>query len=73
MAILQMLSACLPPVGSRSANQIDQDIVEELEFHITMLTEDNMDRGMPADAARAAALRNSGISRPCSKNAAGLS
>jgi hypothetical protein len=60
MAFLQTLSTYLPSIDSRSASQIEQDIVDELEFHIAMLTEDNMNRGMSPDPARAAALTQFG-------------
>ncbi len=60
MAFLQALSAYLPPLSLRSVSEIEQEIVDELEFHIAMLTEENMSRGMTAAAARAAAVTQFG-------------
>jgi len=60
MAFLHSLSAYLPALNTRSISEIEQEIVDELEFHLAMLTEDNMNRGMTADAARAAALAQFG-------------
>src|SRR5262245_55801776 len=37
-----------------------QDIEEELRFHVEMETETNIERGMPPDEARAAALKSFG-------------
>jgi hypothetical protein len=60
MAFLRPLSAYLPPIDSRTACQIEQEIVDELEFHISMLTEENMSRGMSPEMARTAALTQFG-------------
>ncbi len=56
MGILDSLGARLPAIDSRPISQVDQEIFDELEFHIAMRTEENMNLGMTADAARSAAL-----------------
>src|SRR5436190_56257 len=60
MAILESLAARLPAIDSRPISQVDQEIFDELEFHIAMRTEENMNLGMTADVARSAALKQFG-------------
>ena len=47
-------------IDPRSTAEIDQEILDELDFHIAMRTEENISQGMPADAARQAALAQFG-------------
>ena len=43
---------------------VDEDFAHELETHLEMLTEDNVERGMaPEEAARAARLRLGGLTQ----------
>jgi hypothetical protein len=60
MTFINTLSAHLPAIDSRPISQIEQEIADELDFHITMRTEENMTHGMSPDAARAAALAQFG-------------
>ena len=60
MAPIRSLSARLPAIDSRPTPQIEQEIVDELDFHIAMRTEENMSRGMLPDAAQSAALAQFG-------------
>jgi hypothetical protein len=60
MAILDSLAVRLPAIDSRSISQVDQEIFDELEFHIAMRTEENMNLGMTADVARSASLKQFG-------------
>lgn len=69
MSFIETLSACLPAIDARPIGQIEQEIVDELEFHIAMRTEENMTQGMSPEAARAAALDQFGnfaaVQRKC--------
>jgi hypothetical protein len=60
MTLIESLSAYLPAIDLRPISQIEQEIVDELEFHIAMRTEENMNQGMSPAAARAAALTQFG-------------
>ena len=56
MSIIHTLSAYLPGSDTRPISQIDQEIVDEIDFHIAMKMEENMSQGMSPEAARAAAF-----------------
>jgi hypothetical protein len=60
MTIIDSLAARLPAVDARPISQIEQEIFDELDFHIAMRTEENMSLGMSAEAARSAALAQFG-------------
>jgi hypothetical protein len=60
MAPFDSLAARLPAIDSRPISQVDQEIFDELDFHIAMRTEENMNLGMTAEAARSAALAQFG-------------
>lgn len=60
MTPIRVLDACLPPIDSRSIGQIEQEIVDELDFHLAMRAEENTRHGMSPDAARDAALMQFG-------------
>lgn len=60
MAFINTLSQHLPAIDSRPIGQIEQEIFDELDFHIAMRTEENMSQGMSAEAARSAALARFG-------------
>jgi hypothetical protein len=60
MSLLRTLTDCLPPPDPRPLGQIDDDILDELQSHIEMRTQDNLAAGMTADAARQDALRRFG-------------
>ncbi len=53
----------------RSIREVDDEIVEELQFHLEMRTRDNIDMGMAPGEARQDALRRfgdfDGIRRAC--------
>lgn len=69
MSMLQSMSAWLPAIDSRSIGEIEQEIQDELEFHLEMRTHDNIRLGMTAAEAQAAALTQFGevesIRRAC--------
>ena len=60
MTFIRTLSARLPAIDSRSIGEIEQEIVDELDFHVAMRTEENIRRGMSAHAARDAAFTQFG-------------
>lgn len=60
MSLKDTLSAALPVIDSRSISQVEQEIVDELDFHIAMRMEENMSQGMSPDVARSAALTQFG-------------
>jgi hypothetical protein len=57
---LQILSFLTRPPDARPMRVVDQEIRDELEFHLEMRTLDNINAGMPADEARQDALRRFG-------------
>jgi hypothetical protein len=57
---IRSLTALAPAGDWRSPSEIEQEIADELEFHLAMRTEEYMNQGMSADAARAAALAQFG-------------
>jgi RNA polymerase sigma-70 factor (ECF subfamily) len=69
MSMLRSLSAALPAIDARTIRDIEQEIADELDFHIEMRTLDNMRSGMQPEAARAAAATQFGdferIQRQC--------
>ena len=48
------------PPDSRPTRVVEQEILDELEFHLEMRTLDNVRAGMPADEARQDAVRRFG-------------
>jgi Bacterial Ig-like domain len=75
MTMLQAIAACLPAADPRSIREIDQEILDELEFHLAARTQEYIDEGMPADEAHAAALERFGdyvsIRRTCRRTLLG--
>jgi hypothetical protein len=69
MSMLRSLSAALPAIDARSIGDIEQEILDELDFHIEMRTLDNIRSGMLSGEARAAASAQFGdfgrIHREC--------
>src|SRR5690349_3747977 len=55
MSRLSSIIARLPAVNSRSISEVEQEIRDELEFHLAMRAEENARLGMTPAAARAAA------------------
>jgi RNA polymerase sigma-70 factor (ECF subfamily) len=55
MSMLESIAAQFPAADSRSIRDIDEEIRNELEFHLEMLTAEIIRSGMPAAKARAAA------------------
>jgi len=53
-------AAFLRPPDPRTACQIEEEILDELEFHLEMRTLDNQSAGMAPDEARADAMRRFG-------------
>ncbi len=60
MTFIDTLSGAWPAIDSRPIGQIEQEIVDELEFHVEMRTRENVLQGMSHDAARNAALTRFG-------------
>jgi hypothetical protein len=60
MSIIRAHSAARSANDARSICEIEQEIVDELDFHIAMRTEDYMNQGMAPHAARHAALAQFG-------------
>ncbi|HEX5470326.1 MAG TPA: permease prefix domain 1-containing protein [Lacipirellulaceae bacterium] len=60
MSLSRTILDAWPTIESRSIAQIEREIIDELEFHIAMRTEENMSHGMSPDAARAAAIAKFG-------------
>ena len=60
MSLLHTLAAHLRPPDWRPMHQIEREIVDELEFHLEMRTEDNLQTGMSPQAAREDARRRFG-------------
>jgi hypothetical protein len=54
LTALKLMAARLRAFFTRDG--LDRDFEQELETHIAMLTEDNIQRGMTPDEARRAAL-----------------
>jgi hypothetical protein len=60
MSWLRALSLIPPPPDSRPMRVVEQEILDELEFHIEMRTLDNQSAGMSPDEARRDALNRFG-------------
>jgi RNA polymerase sigma-70 factor (ECF subfamily) len=60
MSWLETAAAALRPPDPRPIRVLEQEIRDELEFHLEMRTLDNQSAGMPADEARQNALRRFG-------------
>ena len=60
MSWLETLAFVPRPPDSRPIREIEQEILDELEFHLEMRTLDNVSAGMPADEARHDAVRRFG-------------
>lgn len=60
MSMLEELAVFLRPPDTRPTSQIEEEIFDELDFHIQMRTEDNIGAGMAPREARADALRRFG-------------
>lgn len=60
MSLMEAAASLLPPLDNRSIAQIDQEILDELGFHIEMRTQANIEAGVPPAEARAAAMRRFG-------------
>ncbi len=60
MSWMRTLADYLPTSDPRPIAEIDEDISEELQFHIEMRTEDNLATGMTPEGARHDALRRFG-------------
>jgi RNA polymerase sigma-70 factor (ECF subfamily) len=60
MSWLQTFAFIRRPPDARPMRVVDQEIVDELEFHLDMRTLDNVGAGMSADQARQDALRRFG-------------
>jgi hypothetical protein len=56
----QVFSILSRPPDSRPVRVVEQEILEELEFHVEMRTLDNVTAGMPADEARQDAIHRFG-------------
>jgi RNA polymerase sigma-70 factor (ECF subfamily) len=69
MSWLPILDALLPPPDPRPIRAVEQEIRDELAFHIEMRTLDNVRAGLSAEQAREDALRRFGnfqrIERTC--------
>jgi hypothetical protein len=69
MSKLESLAARLASADERSVAEIEQEIVDELEFHIAMRTEENVRNGSLPDDARRQAINRFGnfeqIRRTC--------
>ncbi len=60
MALLDSISVFLQPPDPRPVREIDDEIIQELEFHLEMRARDNVLAGMSEADARADALRRFG-------------
>jgi hypothetical protein len=56
MSMLRSIAAHLPTPDPRSVADIDQEILDELEFHVAMRTDDNTRSGMAPEEARQVAI-----------------
>jgi RNA polymerase sigma-70 factor (ECF subfamily) len=56
MSVIHSLAAVFPALDSRPIGEIEQQILDELDFHIEMRTLDNIRQGMSSDEAQTAAL-----------------
>jgi hypothetical protein len=56
MSMLESIAAQFPATDTRSIRDVEQEIRDELEFHLEMLTAANIRSGMPAAEARAEAI-----------------
>jgi hypothetical protein len=75
MSMLRSLSAALPAIDTRSIGDVEQEIVDELAFHLEMRTLDNVRSGMQPEEAREAAAARFGdferIHRACRRTLLG--
>jgi hypothetical protein len=75
MSMLNELSVFLRAPDPRPARQIEEEILDELDFHLQMRTEDNISAGMSPSDAQADALRRFGdferIRRACRRTLLG--
>lgn len=60
MTILDTLAACIRPPDGRSMRQIEEEIVDELQFHLEMSVAEAIRDGQPPEAAMAEARRRFG-------------
>jgi RNA polymerase sigma-70 factor (ECF subfamily) len=60
MSWIRALADHLPPPDPRPISEVDDDIREELQFHLEMRTQDNLAAGMTPEGARHDALRRFG-------------
>ena len=60
MSWLETVALLPRPPDPRPLQVLDQEILDELDFHIEMRTRDNMDAGMSADEARRNAVERFG-------------
>jgi len=60
MSKLQTILALFPAADSRSIQDVEEEIQDELEFHLAMRTEENIRLGMSATEARAVAVEKFG-------------
>jgi hypothetical protein len=60
MSWMSDIAVYLPAPDSQPIPQVEQDILDELQFHIEMRTEDNINAGMTEREARQDALRRFG-------------
>jgi hypothetical protein len=60
MMRIRTISTRLPSIDSRAIGDLEQEIIDELEFHISMRADENIRCGMPPEEAHEAALRRFG-------------
>jgi Bacterial Ig-like domain len=60
MSRLRSIVAQLPIADARSIREIEEEINDELQFHLEMRTEENIQLGLPAAEAREAAVESFG-------------
>ena len=60
MSFLHALTVHLRPPDARPIREIEQEILDELEFHVEMRARDNVNLGMTPDEARQDALSRFG-------------
>lgn len=60
MSFIESIVAHLPTVDSRSVRDVDEEIRDEIEFHLAMRKEENVRAGMSPAAAEAAAQERFG-------------
>lgn len=60
MSIVETLAAYLRPPDGRSIEQIDEEILDELQFHLEMCIDESIREGMSSEEARAHARQRFG-------------